>query len=153
MDNKVVLAKFKEDGKAGETKVCVVCKRIFTYMGYGHFYCPACKKLDEEEFTKVREYIYNHGTASALEVSEFTGVSLHRITQYLKEGRLEIPELSPIFIKCEMCNSDIRSGRLCPSCAGKLSKSMRESMNFDDEQIGQVPIKIEGKMRYFGNKK
>lgn len=153
MNNKVILAKFRDDGRVGETKVCVRCKRMFTYLGYGHFYCPVCKKIDEADFAKVKEYIYENGTASAMMVSEYTGVSLERITQYLKEGRLEIPELSPIFIKCEMCGSDIRSGRLCPACAGKLTKSMKESMNFDEEQIGQVPKKMEGKMRYFGNQK
>jgi predicted amidophosphoribosyltransferase len=153
MDHKIILAKFREDGSIGETKVCVRCKRMFTYLGYGHYYCPACKKIDEVDFTKVKEYIYENGTASAMAVSEHTGVSLERITQYLKEGRLEIPELSPIFIKCEMCATDIRSGRLCPSCAGKLTKPLKESMNFDEEQIGQVPRKMEGKMRYFGNQK
>lgn len=153
MDRKVILAKFRDDGKVGETKVCVRCKRMFTYLGFGHFYCPACKKIDEADFTKVKTYIYENGTAPAYEVSENTGVSMERITQYLREGRLEIPEKSPIFIKCEMCASDIRSGRLCPDCAGKLTKSMKESMNFDDEQIGQVPKKMEGKMRYFGKEK
>lgn len=153
MNEKVILAKFKEDGKVGETKVCVRCKRMFTYMGYGHFYCPACKKLDEADFTKVKEYIYENGTAPAFEVFENTGVSLERITQYLREGRLEIPEMSPIFIRCEMCSADIRSGRLCPDCAGKLTKSMKVSMNFDEEQVGQVPRKLNGKMRFFGIQK
>ncbi|MFV0344533.1 MAG: flagellar protein [Anaerocolumna sp.] len=153
MDNKANLKKYSDDGKLGESKVCVRCKRMFTYLGFGHFYCPACKKIDEEDFAKVKEYIYDHGNASAMVVSEHTGISLARITQYLREGRLEIPEMSSIFIKCEMCSQDIRSGRLCPSCAGKLSGPLRESMNFDDEQVGQVPRKKEGKMRYFGKEK
>lgn len=150
MNKKVILTKFREDGRVGETKVCVRCKRMFTYLGFGHFYCPPCKKLDEVDFSKVKEYIYEHGTAPAFEVSENTGVSLDRITQYLREGRLEIPETSPIFIKCEMCSTDIRSGRLCPECASKLTKAMKITMNFDEEQVGQVPKKFNGKMRFFG---
>lgn len=144
------LSKYKANdvGKIGETKTCVRCKRMFTYLGYGHFYCPACKKLDEEEFKKIKEYIYENGTASASEISEHTGVSLERINQYLKEGRLEIPNGSPIFIKCEMCKTDIRSGRLCPTCAGSLTKAMREKLDFDDEQIGELPNKMVGKMRF-----
>ncbi|MGB8453945.1 MAG: hypothetical protein WCD89_16665 [Anaerocolumna sp.] len=148
---KIIAAKLNEDGKLGETKMCVRCKRMFTYLGYGHFYCPMCRKADEEDFAKVKNYIFENGTAPALEVSEVTGISLERIHQYLREGRLEIPENSPIFIKCEMCSVDIRSGRLCPDCASKLNHAMREKMNFDDEQIGSVPKNLlVGKMRFLG---
>jgi hypothetical protein len=150
---KLLALKYKEDGTIGETKVCVRCKRMFTYLGFGHYYCPACKKVDEEDFTKVKNFIYEHGTATAAEVSEATGISLERINQYLKEGRLEIPEGSPIFIKCEMCNIDIRSGRLCPECSSKLTQPMRVKMNFDDEQIGPVPKKLERKMRFLTKEK
>lgn len=149
---KLLSLKFNEDGKVGETKICARCKRMFTYLGYGHFYCPTCRKVDEEDFSKVKNYIYDNGTASAQEVSEATGISLERINQYLREGRLEIPEGSPIFIKCEMCSIDIRSGRLCPACASKLTHAMRVTMNFDDEQIGPIPKKMEGKMRFLTNK-
>ncbi len=150
---KIIASKLIENGKIGETKVCVRCKRMFTYLGYGHFYCPMCKKTDEEDFKKVKNYIFENGTAPAMEVSEKTGISLERINQYLREGRLEIPENSPIFIKCEMCSIDIRSGRLCPDCASKLTHAMREKMDFDDEQIGPVPRKLTGKMRFLTNKK
>ena len=150
---KIIASKLIENGKIGETKVCVRCKRMFTYLGYGHFYCPMCKKTDEEDFKIVKDYIFENGTAPAMEVSEKTGISLERINQYLREGRLEIPENSPIFIKCEMCSIDIRSGRLCPDCASKLTHAMREKMNFDDEQIGPVPRKLTGKMRFLTNEK
>ncbi len=145
--------RLNKDGEMGETKVCARCGRMFNYLGFGHYYCPTCKKQDEEDFTKVKEYIYNNGVASALEVSEMTGVSIKLIEQYLREGRLEIPENSPIFIKCEKCSVDIRSGRLCPSCATSLSNTARIEMDFDDNQIGTVPKKLIGKMRFFGKEK
>lgn len=141
----------KDDGivgrKSGETKVCTKCGRIFTYMGFGHLYCPTCKSLDEISFGKVRDYIYENGVASATEVSENTGVSVRQIEQYLREGRLEIPENSPIFIKCEMCHADIRSGRICSNCGLKLSNVMRIEMDIDEFQIGEKP-KTNGKMRF-----
>lgn len=144
-----LFTKINDNGDLGETKVCVRCGRMFTYLGFGHFYCPLCKDKDKEDFEKVRDYIYNHGVASAIEVAEATGVDLKTIEQYLREGRLEIPESSPIFIKCEKCGIDIRSGRLCPTCATTLSNAMKVQMNFDNEQIGEVPKRLEGKMRYF----
>lgn len=147
-----LFTKIRTDGKIGEPKVCVKCGKMFTYLGFGHFYCPTCKERDKEDFEKVRDYIYENGVASALEVSEATGVSLKVIEQYLREGRLEIPESSPIFIKCEKCGIDIRSGRLCAECATSLSNAMRIEMNFDNEQIGAVPKKLDGKMRYLTKK-
>lgn len=140
------------EGVLGVTKVCVRCKRMFSYLGFGHYYCPSCKKLDDDDFLRVKNYIYENGVASATEVSDMTGVSLKAIEQYLREGRLEIPEDSPIFIKCEQCSVDIRSGRLCLECARKLSTAMREKMDFDDEQIGEIPKKKIGKMRFIGKK-
>lgn len=150
---KMIALKPIDTGKLGETKTCVKCRRLFNYLGYGHFYCPMCRKSDEEDFKKVKDYIFENGVAPAMEVSEKTGISLERINQYLREGRLEIPEGSPIFIKCEMCSVDIRSGRLCPDCASKLSYAMRVEMNFDDEQIGPLPKKLVGKMRFLGKEK
>ena len=153
INKKNIYRQFYTGDNEGETKICDRCGRIFLYYGFGHYYCPACKILDEEDFTKVKDYIYDHGVASALEVSENTGISLDRINQYLREGRLEIPEESPIFIKCEMCSTDIRSGRLCQECASKLSHAMRIEMNFDDTQIGRVPKKLTGKRRFIRDKK
>lgn len=150
---KKMLEKHNEYGDMGDLKVCVRCGRMFRYLGYGHFYCPVCKEKDIEDFNKVKDYIYENGIAPALEVSENTGVSLKIIEQYLREGRLEIPESSPIFIKCEMCSVNIRSGRLCASCATKLTNAMRIEMNFDDEQIGEIPKKTEGKMRFLNKEK
>lgn len=142
----------QDDDEAGSTKVCLRCGRIFNYMGFGHYYCPSCKKKDTEDFIKVKDYIYANGASTAVEVSDNTGVAVKIIEQYLREGRLEIPENSPIFIKCEKCSINIRSGRLCPECANSLSNAMRVEMKFDDEQIGEVP-KLIGKMRFFGREK
>ncbi|MBO7353261.1 MAG: hypothetical protein J6U61_03280 [Lachnospiraceae bacterium] len=87
---------------------------MFTYPGFGSKYCPDCRKIDEENRDKVKEYLREHGTANMVEISENTGVSKHDINQYLRDGMLEIPEGSPIYIKCEKCGCDIRSGRWCP---------------------------------------
>lgn len=142
-----------DDGTVGRSRVnvrtCLRCKRLYHYMGFGHSYCSLCKIKDDADFTKVKDYIYECGTATALEVSDYTGVSLNTIEIYLREGRLIIPENSPIFIKCEKCRADIRSGRLCIECASQLDAMMRREMDFDDFQIGEKPKeKRTEKMRY-----
>lgn len=138
--------------KAGETATCNRCKRMFTYFGFGHRLCPECKALDDEQFERVRDYIVEHGTATMLEIENALGVPIQRIRQYLREGRLEIPENSPIYLHCESCHCDIRSGRYCKECAAKLSKELQGTLRIDEYEIGEVPkIKPKGKMRYLGN--
>ena len=130
---------------AFSTEVCRKCKRLFTYPGFGSKYCPDCRKIDEENRDKVKEYLREHGTANMVEISENTGVSTHDINQYLRDGMLEIPEGSPIYIKCEKCGCDIRSGRWCPECAATLSKELKGMF----VGIGEKPrVKLEGKMRF-----
>lgn len=139
------MAEFKK-----QTASCARCGKLFSYIGFGFRYCELCKKFDEEEFHIVRSYIYEHGTATMLEIEENTGVSNRRISQYLREGRLEIPENSPIFIKCDMCGTDIRSGRFCRACGSKLSKDFNGIL-YQEIEIGEEPKKTTNmKMRYFG---
>lgn len=137
--------------KIGETATCNRCKRMFTYLGFGHRLCSECKRIDDEVFGRAREYIEAHGTATMIEIEAATSIPIRQIQQYLREGRLEIPENSPIYIKCESCHCDIRSGRYCKECAAKLSKDFEGAMRMDEYEIGEVPKMKQGKMHYIGN--
>lgn len=137
-------------------KICQRCGKLFKIDNYNFELCPNCIKIDNEDFEKVRTYLYDHNTATSVEISENVGIPIAQIERYLKNGRLEIPENSPIFIKCEKCGSDIRSGRLCSACSLKLSNSMRMEMHITEAQIGETPKKnksSESKMYYFDNKR
>lgn len=135
------------DSVTGRMRHCQRCGRLFGYSGFGHIYCGACKHADQRDFNMVKEYIIENPGATMLEVEEQTGVLMKFITIYLREGRLEIPQNSPIFIKCEICGKDIRYGRVCPDCADHLTREEKNNMEFDEYQIGDVPKKI-GKMRF-----
>ena len=62
--------------------------------------------------------------ATAQEVSAETGVSTHLIYRFLKEGRLEVAESSPIALQCENCGTRIKSGRFCITCSKRLANDM-----------------------------
>lgn len=143
----------KKNKQFGETQVCARCRRMFTYSGFGHRYCEICKEYDTRDFEKVRTYIYEHGTATMLQLSEATKVEINYIEQYLREGRLEIPESSNIFIHCEMCQAEIRSGRYCKDCAVQLSKNF--SGVLDEFEIGEKAKRSskDGKMHFLGKNK
>ena len=106
-----------------EIRYCKVCRKIFQYVT-GPVYCPACMKVDEEEFEKVRTFLRDFPGANVREVNENTGVSPNKINRWLKEDRLEVSESSPIALNCENCGVRIRSGRFCLDCSKSLARDM-----------------------------
>lgn len=140
-----------EEKKNLNLRTCMRCRGLFVYSGIGHAICPRCREAEAREFSWVKNYVYANPGATMIEVEEATGVPIHQITEYLKAGRLEIPNNSPIFIKCEKCGQDIRSGRFCSECAHKLSAKLRKELEFDEFQIGEKPTRPSGgKMRFLG---
>ncbi|MDY4742712.1 MAG: hypothetical protein SO361_06380, partial [Lachnospira sp.] len=88
-------------------------------------------------FGKVRNYIEENGPSMAVEISRDTGVQVSVINKFLREGRIEIPDGSDIYIKCEDCGADIRYGRYCPACAAKHNRG--NSAGFYNENAGEKP--------------
>lgn len=106
-----------------EVKNCKMCKRMFQYVS-GSMLCPTCKQLDEQDFDKVREFLRDFPGATTQEVSDNTEVSPTKIHRWLKEGRLEVSETSPMALNCESCSVRIRSGRFCVECSKSLARDM-----------------------------
>lgn len=115
-----------------DVRNCKKCNKIFNYIG-GAQICPDCKQEDEEDFKKVKEYLYDHPKASMYEVSKELNISIQRIKGYLKEGRLEIVgDGGNMFLECERCGKSISSGRYCNECSKDVSndfKSVTDQMN------------------------
>jgi len=107
-----------------EVMNCRRCKKIFMYSGVGPKICESCKKQEDEDFEKVRAFVREYPGATAQEVSDATGVPAPLIYRFLKEGRLEVSESSPIALQCENCGVRIRSGRFCVACSKKLAADM-----------------------------
>lgn len=139
--------RFKE-----EVRSCKFCGGMFRYYGFGYGYCQKCTPIDEEMFHRVKEYIWENGTTTMFEASEATGVSIKHITQYLRDGRLEIPEESEIFIRCELCGADIRYGRYCQECASSMVRDLQSALKIDIFEIGEKP-KRKGRMHYLHKEK
>jgi len=112
--------------KMPEIRYCKICRKIFQYYS-GPVYCPACKKLDDEEFEKVRTFLRDFPGATIREVTDNTGVSPVKINRWLREERLEVSENSPIALNCEKCGVRIRSGRFCIECSKTLAREMMQA--------------------------
>ena len=113
---------------------CPKCGANMVYA-FGEVYeCPKCGNREYTDFGKIREYLETHGPQNAVTISDATGVSVNVIQRFLYQGRIEIPDGSDSYIKCQMCGADIRYGRYCPECSAKLNKG-NQSMVY----IGEKP--------------
>lgn len=128
-----------------ETKACERCGALFKYVGFGDEVCPLCAETVKREFESVKAYLNEHGAKNMYEISIATGVDQKVISRYLRQGRLEIPAGSDVFIKCEMCGAEIRSGRFCMKCGMRLRT---EGKLTTFAEIGDDAPKIKGKMHF-----
>ncbi len=69
-----------------------------------------------DDYGKVRNYLDEHRGATQHDVSLATGVPHNKIRQLIREERFEIAANSAVFMRCELCGADIRSGRYCEKC-------------------------------------
>lgn len=121
---------------------CKSCGKIFNYDG--HKVCPACRKAEDELFTKVKEYLYAHPGSSAQEVADATEVSVDKIISYLKQGRLETTGDNMI-LQCEKCGAAIASGRYCDKCTAELQRNLQGAADSMKTKIqSSTPTKPKG---------
>jgi flagellar operon protein (TIGR03826 family) len=110
-----------------DVRNCRKCGKIFNYLG-GNPICPVCKQLDEDDFKRVKEYLYDNPGSSMLEVSKALDVSVEKIKRFLKEGRLEIiGDDGNLILECESCGKSIKSGRFCVECEKNLTKELSDT--------------------------
>ncbi|BBF41942.1 flagellar protein [Lachnospiraceae bacterium KM106-2] len=127
---------------------CKKCGAPMEYKYAGIYGCTECEYTFMDDFGKVKNYINLHGPTSGAIISDATGVSLEKINGFLRKGRVEIPEGSEFYIKCERCGTDIRYGRFCPECVRELAGKI--TVAFTADEIGEKPKhKQGGKMRFF----
>ena len=120
--------------------------------GCDHMMNSWAEKLHQKDFEKVKEYLEENGKTPAFIISEDTGVSVDIINEFLRNGRIEIPEGELSYIQCEKCGQSIRYGRFCPHCALSLSKDIQSALN--SGMIGEIPkTKTSSRMHYFELKK
>jgi flagellar operon protein (TIGR03826 family) len=109
---------------------CPRCGRVFTRISKP--VCPACVKEDEDTFEKVRAYVKENPLCSMKELSDETSVSVKRITQYIRDGRLEISHGMAGEITCTQCGRPILTGRFCEQCAMEIKMTALEKKRETD---------------------
>ncbi|RKD32325.1 TIGR03826 family flagellar region protein [Thermohalobacter berrensis] len=111
---------------------CAKCGKIYAYDGFS--LCPRCRRQEEEDFKKVKEYLYDNPGADIKEVSQETGVSTKKILRYLREGKLELKDESNFILDCERCGTPIKTGRYCDKCATELQKELKNAVSIPKKE-------------------
>lgn len=107
-------------------RVCQKCGGVMVFKGVGEYHCEDCGFVDYDDYGKVRMYIENHRGATAAEIEKEVGVAQRTVRRLLKDGRLEIAEGSKVYLRCELCGKQIRSGQFCPDCEVKMHRNLEE---------------------------
>ena len=121
-----------------EVRACRTCKRLFNYIT-GPVRCPACSEALEKKFQKVKQYIWDHKTATLDEISQENDVSLGQLRQWVREERLCFTDESPVGLECESCGATIKTGRYCANCKGKISNTLMSAL--PKEQKPEKPVR------------
>lgn len=100
---------------------CPICGRIFNDDNQ-YSVCLFCIEKYQDEFSVVRDILYDHPEYNIIQVSEKANVPISRLKLFLKEGRLiAVNNKSCSLLSCEECGAAIETGALCPACDQKIN--------------------------------
>lgn len=105
---------------------CSRCGQIYAYDGFK--VCLKCRRKDEEDFKKVKEYLDEYPGATISEVTEETEVDSKKIIEFLRQGRLEIEDETNVLLPCERCGASIKTGRFCEKCTVEMEREFKQSI-------------------------
>ena len=117
-----------------EIRQCDFCR--MPYQSLGNKICKDCLTKLDEDFIKIKEYLYENDGAGIEEVVEATGITKKAIMHLLKEERLivgsDTGDIGAI-LKCESCKKPIRTGKMCADCK-------KEVMTVIQQNVSAVPL-------------
>ena len=109
-----------------ELRACDRCDKAFLRDAPLQNLCPKCIQLEEEEFVKVKEYLYSHPSLGLEQLSEATDVPTRTLLRFMQSGRLEIKGSGAL--SCQSCGVPIDKGTMCEACQAKLLKELRGAL-------------------------
>ncbi|MBF4694510.1 hypothetical protein [Fusibacter ferrireducens] len=120
------------ENKLGNLKNCKKCNRLFAAPDASSSLCSRCNEAIDDDFTKVREYIYDNPTSGVKDVSIGTGVSTEAILKWIRDGKIVLGANALISF-CERCGEVVNGGgRFCPKCIRSLTDGLKAGMDSND---------------------
>lgn len=133
------------DNRLGNLINCKKCGRLFSANAEGDSFCSRCNQDVDNEFTKVREYIYDNPSSSVKDVSLGTGIKSEIILKWIRDGKIVLGENHTISI-CERCGEPIDGGgRFCPKCVKNLTDGLKDGIKSEPQRKSAVGMHIKEK--------
>ena len=132
-----------------DVKTCKSCGRMFNCVGRVPL-CPSCAEQMEKKFQQVKEYVWEHRTATIQDISDNNDVSVKQIRQWVREERLTFADDSPVGLECEKCGATIKTGRFCEACKNRLNSDLSSMIKKPDapREKAKDPRDNKNRMRY-----
>lgn len=133
------------ENKLGNLKNCKKCNRLFAATDTNSFLCSRCNEDIDDDFTKVREYIYDNPTSGVKDVSLGTGIATEAILKWIRDGKIVLGANALISF-CERCGEAVTGGgRFCPKCIRKLTDGLKAGIGESDQQRTRTGMHIKEK--------
>jgi flagellar operon protein (TIGR03826 family) len=102
--------------ESNRLKNCTICGRLFLQVHTDH--CLECYKKIERDFELANEFLKNEENRFATidEVKKATGVSIKRLTEFIRDGRIFAGDYPNLGYPCTRCGKMIKRQLLCNSC-------------------------------------
>jgi len=113
-------------------KNCERCGKIF--KSAHPTLCPDCVAEDEEDFTKVRNFIKANPKVAIEVVVEATGVEEERIRDFIRYGQIESADLKGPALECKRCGKPIYMGNYCVICRGEITNNFKAAETEETRQ-------------------
>lgn len=129
---------------------CEFCHNKMKYEGAGRYRCSYCGMEALDDFGKLRKFLEENGPTPGGVIAQATGISIDKIDDFLRKGRVEIPNGEKFYLSCEKCGCDIRYGRYCPQCA---TRELKNNFHTSYQDVGEKPrhsynADMSGKMHF-----
>lgn len=132
-----------------ELRNCVRCGKFYEYF-FGENICPACKKIEDDAFSRVRDYLREHNGATIDDVVDNCEVTMKTVTRWIREERLELTGGINYAICCEACGQPITKGKFCDKCLMQINKNFKASISYASANKNKEQT---NKMRFLGKSK
>ncbi|MCR5650334.1 MAG: hypothetical protein K6F86_04065 [Lachnospiraceae bacterium] len=136
---------------------CRKCNKIFSTLAGFNTVCPECRKKDEEDFKRVKSFVWDHPGVTVDEAAEICNVSPKDIKEWLREERLSLADGSVAdFLTCDRCGKPILKGRFCEKCKADMVTDLKHATEKPKMSGALVTPREPGedeKMRFLGREK
>ncbi|GAB4347795.1 MAG: hypothetical protein Kow0099_30060 [Candidatus Abyssubacteria bacterium] len=105
---------------------CIRCGSLFSATTSS--VCPACVKLEEDEFTRAVAWLRENPGKTITALAEATGIERTRILTWIRQNRLRFMQHSE-YVLCKKCGTPITSGNFCDRCKLELTHEVKQNID------------------------